>query len=193
MDKAGTSKILALLSTAYQKFNVPKPESPEFELWHKMLKDMSYELAEAAVDKLIAESPYRPAIADIREQAAELVDYEESRVTPGEAWEKVQKAANRYGWRRKSEAMEQLPEQVRKTAEQIGWQSICHDKPGVVRAHFMKMFKQMKERSEKEKLMPGTVKNKLERFESDAISELENKAVSELENADNVVKIGSGS
>ena len=193
MKKSETAQILALIGAAYSRFDVPqKKDSLKFMTWHKMLKDFDFQLTQTAVEKLIAECKFPPSIADIREQVADVKNFSKNRLTAGEAWEKAIKAVNKfsshrgYGYKTDPEVIDQLPDLVVKTAEMIGWNKIGKAKAeGVVRGQFMKMYKQVQDRDKKESVLPSSVRDKMEKLESNAVNE--------IEDMDNVVKLGSGS
>ncbi|MCK8827132.1 replicative helicase loader/inhibitor, partial [Natroniella acetigena] len=94
MTKTETAKILSILSLAYQKFEVDR-KGVKLNFWYQMLKDFDYKEVQVAVQKLVAEQPFIPTIADIREAVLEVTT--EDRLTPAGAWGKVIKAIDYYG------------------------------------------------------------------------------------------------
>lgn len=67
-----------------------KEMGPSVVLWNKMLSDLPFELAEAAVCKVLATSKYWPNVAEIREAALSLTGNKAP--TALEAWGQVREA-----------------------------------------------------------------------------------------------------
>ncbi len=59
-------KIATKLRTAYPRQAIPNKET--YDLWFECLKDLDYKWCDRAVVDIIKNSPYCPAIADIRKQ-----------------------------------------------------------------------------------------------------------------------------
>ena len=174
MNMAQTQKLLTVIGSAYQNFEVPQTEQDmKLHTWHKMLKDLDFEVAKAAAQKHIAESKYPPAISEIRDQAVDVKNYEEGRLTAGEAWGKVIQAVRDYGYYREQEALDSLPEKAAKTAEALGWQSICDAKEeGVARGQFLKIYKQIAERDRQDAKLPGETRESIKQLTSEVVSEI---------------------
>ena len=174
MNMAETLKLLTIIGSAYRNFEVPQTEEDmKLHTWHKMLKDLGFNLAQASVQKHIAENKYPPSISEIREQAVEVENYEEGRLTAGEAWGKVIQAVRDYGYYREQEALDSLPEKAAKTAEALGWQSICDAKEeGVARGQFLKIYKQIAERDRQDDKLPGETREAIKQLTSEVVSEV---------------------
>jgi len=128
-------------------------------LWYELLGDIDFNLAKAAVKKLLLESPYPPSIADIRKRAVEILTPEEEKIDAAEAWGEVERAMRFYGFYREAEALESMSPRVAKVVRWMGWRDIClSEEPGVVRGQFLKMYEQVTEREQKEKLLPERLK-----------------------------------
>ena len=67
MTKAEVAKILTVLAAVYPKFEV---DDLKVQVWHEMLGDLDYATANMAIKKLILESTFAPAIAEVRKAAA---------------------------------------------------------------------------------------------------------------------------
>ncbi|MGF7431070.1 replicative helicase loader/inhibitor [Thermoanaerobacterium thermosaccharolyticum] len=157
MVKSEIAKLLAVLAASYPKFEVDEIKQ---QVWYEMLQDIPYQVAQVAVKKLILESPYPPAIADIRKQVAEITTPKGEQLDPAEAWGEVEKAIRHYGSYREEEALASMSPAVAKVAKYMGWREIClSEEPGVVRGQFLKMFSQVQEREKKEALLPEKLKN----------------------------------
>ena len=70
-----------------------KEMGPAVILWGKMLSDFPYDLAEAAVCKVLATSKYWPNVAEIREAALSLTG--NAAPLPADAWAMVREAIRR--------------------------------------------------------------------------------------------------
>lgn len=179
MTKGEVAKILAVLAAAFPKLEV---DDLKVHVWHEMLSDIDYAVANIAIKKLLLESPYPPSIADIRKRAVEILTPEEEKIDAAEAWGEVERAMRFYGYYREAEALESMSPRVAKVARWMGWRDIClSEEPGVVRGQFLKMYQQVTEREQKEKLLPERLKADIkmlsERFTLPA--EKETKALQE--------------
>jgi hypothetical protein len=160
MKPSETARILAVISTAYpEKFKV---DDLKVQLWHNLLKDIPYEVANIAIQKHILESPFVPTIADIRKAATDIVTPEEQKIDAATAWGEVTKAISSYGIYRPDEAMASMSPATAKVVKFISWQEIClSENQGVVRGQFMKMFDSVTQRESKDKLLPSAMKNQI--------------------------------
>ena len=101
MTKGETAKLLAVLAAAFPRFEV---DDLKVQVWHEMLGDLDYSLASLAIKKLILESTFAPAIAEVRKAVAEILNPEG--MTAAEAWGEVERAIRIYGCYRETEALE---------------------------------------------------------------------------------------
>lgn len=164
MTKSEIAKILAVLAASYSKFDV---DDLKVQVWHEMLGDLDYKLVQVAVQKLILESPYPPAIADIRKQVVEITTPHDEKIDAATAWGEVEKAIQLYGYYREAEAMASMSPRTAKIVKYIGWQEIClSEEPGVVRGQFLKMYQQIADREQKEKLLPQGLRDEMQRLVS---------------------------
>ncbi len=140
---------------------VDKPVArPTIDAYFEMLKDLSYDLAAAAVKKIIAtdEYPTLPTIGKIRQAAAEI-----SRghiLSAPEAWGLVLKAVHEYGYYREGEALASLPEQVAEVVRWMGFQTICmSEKISVDRGQFLRMYEVHQKREQEQAVLPPAVRD----------------------------------
>ncbi len=145
---------------------VDKPVArPTIDAYFEMLKDLSYDLAAAAVKKIIAtdEYPTLPTIGKIRQAAAEI-----SRghiLSASEAWGKVIKAIHDYGYYQGEEALTALPEQVSEVVRWMGWQEICMtDKIDVVRGQFLRMYETHQKREQEQAVLPAGLQDMMKQL-----------------------------
>jgi hypothetical protein len=159
LKKTETVQLLAVVNAAFPNMQVTEVM---VNIWHELLGDLDFGLAKAAVKKLLLESPYPPTIADIRKQVVQISTPLEDRIDGAQAWGEVEKAIQNYGYYRETEALANMPPRVAKVVRYIGWREIClSDEPGVVRGQFMKMFPQVAEREQKERLLPAALRKEL--------------------------------
>jgi hypothetical protein len=160
MTRAETAKILAVLAASYPKFEV---DDLKLQVWHEMLGDLDYRIVGMAVKKLILESTFPPAIAEVRGAAIEIQSPRGN--TGSDAWGEVVQAIRRYGYYRAEEALANMSPETARIVRSIGWQEIClNEEPGVVRGQFLKMYQQVAEREQKEKLLPADLREDIQRI-----------------------------
>ncbi|WP_461369358.1 replicative helicase loader/inhibitor [Candidatus Darwinibacter acetoxidans] len=145
---------------------VDKPVArPTIDAYFEMLKDLSYDLAAAAVKKIIAtdEYPTLPTIGKIRQAAAEI-----SRghiLSAPEAWGMVLKAVHEYGYYREGEALASLPEHVAEVVRWMGFQTICmSEKISVDRGQFLRMYEVHQKREQEQALLPPAVRDMMKQL-----------------------------
>lgn len=156
MTKGETAKILAVLAASYPKFDV---DDLKVQVWHEMLGDLDYKLVQVAVQKLILESPYPPAIADVRKQVVEIMQDPDDDIDAATAWGEVIRALNHYGYYRPEEALASMSPRTAKVVRMMGWQEICmSEEPSVIRGQFMKMYEIYTQREKQEALLPPNLK-----------------------------------
>ncbi|WHH59129.1 replicative helicase loader/inhibitor [Petroclostridium sp. X23] len=160
MVKSEIAKILAVIAAAYPKFEIDEIKQ---NVWHEMLGDIDYKIAQLAVKKLLMESPFPPAISDIRKQVAEIITPSENQINAADAWGEVVDAMRRYGYYRETEAIQSLSPLTAKVVNYIGFREICLcEEPGVIRGQFLKMFEQVANRERRENLLPENLKSQIQ-------------------------------
>jgi len=158
MTKTETAKLLAVLAAAFPRFEV---DDLKVQVWHEMLGDLDYSLANLAIKKLILESTFAPAIAEVRKAVAEILNPDG--MTAAEGWGEVERAIRLYGYYRETEALASLSPMTAKVVRCMGWREIClSEEPGVIRGQFLKMYQQIAERDRKERLLPQGLRNQIQ-------------------------------
>lgn len=115
------------------------PDQDAFNVWYGLLKDIDYQVCNAAIQKWMLTNKFPPTIAEIRELATEiqrgkLPDW-------GEAWEETCKAIRRYGFYRPKEGLESLSPLTRETVNHLGWSNLClSENPTADRANFRQCY-----------------------------------------------------
>lgn len=162
MKKTETVQLLAVINAAFPNMQVTEAM---VNLWHELLGDIDFNLAKAAVKKLLLESPYPPTIADIRKQAVEIATPPEDRIDAAEAWGEVLRAIRFYGYYRQEEALESMSPRTAKVVRYMGWQEIClSEEPSVIRGQFLKMYNIVAEREKQERLLPVALKEEIQKL-----------------------------
>ena len=130
------------------------PNEEAMTLWYRQLKDIDYSTALLALDKWVATNKWSPAISDIREMAAEIINGE----LPdwGEAWGKVLKAVSNYGSYYPDDAYEFLGEPIATCVKRVGWLEICFSENlDTIRANFRMIYEAEAKKQRREAQIPA--------------------------------------
>ena len=161
MTEKDIVKLFVILTAAYPRFDTFSNRDtarPVIQLWTEMLADVSPEVTETAVKKLILESPYPPTIADVRQRISEIMN-PDNQMSAAEAWGEVMHAIREYGYYRTNAAMQSLSPLTRTVVQQIGWSEInMSEEPDVIRGQFRMMYEQVAKRKKQETLLPPRLK-----------------------------------
>jgi len=129
--------------------------------WSEVLEDVDFELAMASLKSHAATVEFAPSIAEIRKWVRDLTTGQG--ITAEEAWELCLSAVRKYGYARKAEAVQTLPESVRSIGErwfdEIGMTE--SENLGVTRGQFIKAFQIQSERKEREAALPSGIRERL--------------------------------
>lgn len=157
MTKKEFYLIASAIRTYYPKENILSNDKA-LELWYKQLNDIPYELAEIVVNKWVATNKWSPTIADIREQAADLISGE--RKDWGEAWREVLRSIGRYGSYDVDNGLKCLDEVTRKVVKQLGYINLCMSEDlSRDRANFRMMYEaELEKQKQREALPPSLLK-----------------------------------
>lgn len=130
---------------------------PTAELWARVLSDIPYDVAEAALLQVLTGARYFPSVAEIRQAAVNLMRGQAPAAV--DAWGEVQAAIRRYGYYREAEALTSMSPEVAHVVRAIGWQEICaSQEPDVVRGQFRRAYEEYVTRRQAEAVMPDEVK-----------------------------------
>lgn len=155
MNRKEFLKVFSYLTAAIEK----QPSKETIEVYYDMLRELDADLAMAAVKKVIAQEQYPvlPTIGKIMTAARDLCNM--NRLTPGEAWGKVQRVIGHHGYYGEAEAVAELPAEVAEVVKWMGWADLCHsEKPDVIRAQFMRMYETQEARQREMEMLPVGVK-----------------------------------
>lgn len=165
MKQTEVIKLIGLCSVNYRNWPEKDKEEMTVFLWSKMLSDVDFEVAQAAVEKYLAESSFPPTIADIRQRIADLTVFPEK--TSIEAWGDVKEAIRKYGSYREADAMKSLMGVTRKVVESIGFRTLCLSENEMAdRAHFLKVYDTLAKREHQEALLLPSTRNMMQRIHS---------------------------
>lgn len=156
MNKKEFSIFASALRTYYPKEKL-LPNEQAMELWYNQLKDISYNVASATLEKWVAIEKWSPSIADLRKTAVEIVNG--TTYDWGEGWGQVEKAIRKYGMYNEAEAMESMDDITRQTVKRLGFINICtSDNYQADRANFRMIYEQLAEKKEKDSQVPTRLK-----------------------------------
>ena len=177
MTKAEAIKLVGLAAMNFPNMQ-EKALTPTAEIWFRLLGDLSYPIAEAAVVKVLATAMFWPTVAEIREAASSLMPNE---IPPVEsAWGEVLRAMQAHGHMRAPQCMKSSDETptmmifseswdfsnplIGETVKQMwgSWRNACEavqtDTLGVDRAQFTKMYSTVAGRKKELAQLPPAVR-----------------------------------
>lgn len=140
MSELQGKKLVAAMIAAYPTTKITDDSAA---VYVRMLLDLEYEAASAALARLVATSKFPPSIAEIREATLAMVSGEVR--AGGEAWGDVLKAIGRYGRNR-------VPGQdfrfddptVAECVAALKWRELCDsESPEADRARFIQLYDQL--------------------------------------------------
>lgn len=166
----------AALKTYYARENL-LPNKQSVELWFEQLEDIPLHLAETVLKQWVAINKWSPTIADIREQAAEILHGKIK--TADEAWAKVQDALyNNFieadGKFIKTYPEKQLDTITQKALDEMGgFEELKHiisflptEKKQQQETLFKKIYNRIAEAEKKARQTPKAIQCEINRFNS---------------------------
>jgi hypothetical protein len=154
-------KIITFLGIAYPNYaafsDVTQAKNTA-KVWADMLGDIDFKLLEAAVKRYASINKWPPSIAEIRENALNIISPQQG-LTAADAWGEVMSAIRNFGIYREVEALESMPPKTRKVVKYIGWKEICQcEQADVMRGQFRMMYEQTQNKDKQEALLPEKLK-----------------------------------
>jgi hypothetical protein len=153
VTKAEAAKLVAVLIAAYPSAKLGPDTAGIYE---RMLVDIDYAEANAAVERLLATSKWPPTIAEIREAALALNAGE---IKPGgEAWGRVLRAICRHGRNRTPGVHFDLDGDTvaLDVVRALNWRELCDsDNPSADRARFIELYDQLAATARRRQLSEG--------------------------------------
>jgi hypothetical protein len=161
MTKGEVAKLLAVLAAAFPRFEV---DDLKVQVWHEMLGDLDYDVANIAIKKIIILNTFPPAITEVRKAAAVLTGPEQ--VTGSEAWGEVIRAIRNFGYYREEEALANMSPITARVVRYMGWRDIClsEEPSGVLRGQFLKMYEQVAAREQEKQLLSPTMQTEIKKL-----------------------------
>lgn len=176
-------KVLAKgLKSIYARDNF-MPDADAVKLWYQLLKDLSYQQVNMAIQKWMVTQKFAPTPAEIRAMASDVTDG----AVPdwSEGWEKVMKALSKYGAWNVEAAVESFDELTKETVKRLGgFSGMCqmeYSEIDMLRANFRMVYTELARRKREENAMPMALKaeiaKSLEEGKAAAVLELVEKIV----------------
>ena len=137
MTDVEVRKLVAVLMGAFPAIRTAPNTAAVFE---RMLCDLDYAAANAAIERLLATSRFMPSVAEIREATLALTAGEQR--PGGDGWGDVLDAVSRFGIYRVPGADFQFEDSVvAHCVRQLGWEEICNSENQVAdRARFIELY-----------------------------------------------------
>ena len=173
MTKSEAAKLVAALLAAFPGVRANDGTSMIYE---RMLGDLDYASANAAIERLLAGARFMPTIGEVRESALALTVGE--RKPGGEAWGSVTKAIGREGVNRTPgvDFMFADPITARCVAA-LGWEEMCNSElQAADRARFIDLYDQLAAQERRKQLSDALPAMQTFRaVESERRQQIENK------------------
>lgn len=133
-------KLVTVMVAAYP---ATKAQDDTVSVYERMLSDLDYPAANAAVEQLLATSKWMPTVAEIRDRVVSLTTGEVR--AGGEAWGSVLKAVSRCGrYRTPGVDFEFSDPVTREAVAAFGWQNLCDSENAIAdRARFVELYDQL--------------------------------------------------
>lgn len=121
------------------------PDQDAFNVWYELLRDLSYEQVNIAIQKYMLTEKFPPTIADIRTKANDIVAKIEESMSELEAWSLVSKAISNSGYHAEEE-FDKLPEACQRAVGNPQnlkeWAMMESDKVATVeQSHFIRNYR----------------------------------------------------
>lgn len=140
------TKLLGFLAAAYPNSQMT---DESLKVYRAMLTDIPIGVIEVAVQQSIVNSEFLPTVATLRATCHRLTVPDE--LTGFEAWEVVRAAIGAIGAYQRPQFENRL---IERAVNCIGWVQLCRSENEVAdRAHFVKVFEQLKERQREDGML----------------------------------------
>lgn len=137
MTRAEVAKLVTVIMAAFPQ---PDRSTQTSDVYERMLGDLDYPTANAAIERLLATSDRIPSIAAIRTACMDLKHGDQK--AGGEAWGECLKAISRWGiYRNPGEDFQFQDPVVAKVVAALGWQNLCNSENSAAdRARFIELY-----------------------------------------------------
>jgi len=152
MTQAEAAKLVAVLMAA---FPANKATTATSQIFERMLADLDYPAANAAIERLLATARFMPTIGEIRETTLALAIGEQK--PGGEAWGDVTKAIGRWGYMRSPGTDFTFADPTTaRCVEIMGWGKLCSSENEVAdRARFTELYDRLAVQQRRKQLSEG--------------------------------------
>lgn len=134
------------------------PDGDSVKIWYQLLKDLSYEVANAAIQKYALTNKFPPTIADLREQVVQMMDYELT-ADWAAGWAQVTRAIGEYGMWNPDAAIESMDAITRECVKRLGWKELCmSENPTADRANFRMIYERVQRKKAEAAALPAGLK-----------------------------------
>lgn len=165
------------------------PDKDAFDVWYGLLKDLSYEQANVAIQKYMTTEKFPPTIADIRTKATEIIAPEEESMSELQAWALVRKAIGNSNYHAEEE-FERLPEACRvavgNPANLREWAMMDVDQVATVeQSHFIRNYRAAVQRIKDDAKLPETMKILIAGMGKRSVAAIAEKSPPQIEDGGN--------
>lgn len=175
MTKKETVELITYIGSNYESILNKTKEQLEMmvELWYDCLKDLDYEIVKQALKKTILESKYMPTIAEIRQNAIQMIT--PRRKTGIEAWSDAYKLICR-GTTVTQKEFDNLEPNIKKFFGSVSqlkdYATNAETNMDVVRSNFLKSYDILEQRNKEIDLMLPETKARLEQLQNSFVKQL---------------------
>lgn len=175
MTKKETVELITYIGSNYESILNKTKEQLEMmvELWYDCLKDLDYEIVKQALKKTILESKYMPTIAEIRQNAIQMITPQ--RKTGIEAWSDAYKLICR-GTTVTQEEFDNLEPNIKKFFGSVSqlkdYATSTETNMDVVRSNFLKSYDILEQRNKEIDLMLPETRARLEQLQNSFVKQL---------------------
>ncbi len=154
-------KLMAVLSLAYPNYQIKDGQT---ELYYQMLKDLDYELLDAAAKSLMTTAKFYPSIAELRQTAFDLTEKAQGIPDAFTAWEEVM---YKIGHKMTYDEPEWSHPLIARAVQTVGFKRLCNfnlDDLSFERSNFYKVYDSLLSRARDDVRMLPEVKAIAERL-----------------------------
>jgi len=168
MTKKEFAVLIAVLDNSYKT----QPATKEtLRIWYESLKDIEYQVAHQAIQKILLTSKFYPTIAEIRESCYKLLNGEQ--MTGDEAWDIFLKYIFLDSTRSDYERLEKDYPQVYKVIKHLGGRDILLGNVSFIRPEFERIFNENREIDKKQNLLSDSFKKDVAQLRGQIYAQLE--------------------
>jgi hypothetical protein len=139
MTEVEAQKLVTILMASFSTKGIQDPAATQ-AIYRRMISDLDYQVASAAVERLLATSEFMPTIAAIRSACVNVTQGDKR--AGGEAWGDVLRAVGKFGYMRQPGQDFNLEDNVAQRAVlALGWRNICESENQIAdRARFVDLY-----------------------------------------------------